>query len=112
MKLVHKIIKFDSEGLIGLHFYEKGLKFPVVIGTYSEWQEIQITYLVNYLKNNNCTTEFMCIWCINHNISYQILYPINKKEIIENLYKYYEFVKLKKKLRRIKSSEESQKRKK
>ena len=37
-----KIINFNPEGMKGLHFYIEGLNFPVAIGTYSDWEEVQV----------------------------------------------------------------------
>lgn len=81
-----------------LHFFVEGLNFPVAIGTYSEWQEVQVSYLAQNIKTGCFNTESICTWCINHGIPYQIIYPISKKVIIHNPYKYYRFLQLKKKL--------------
>lgn len=95
---MNQIIKFDPEGMKGLHFYMEGLNFPVVIGTYSDWEETQVSYLSNHIKDGRFNTEAVCRWCISHRIRYQIVYPIRKRIILKNPYKYYKFLQLKRKL--------------
>ncbi len=34
-----KIIKLPEENLQGVHFFSKGLNFPVVAGSYSKWEK-------------------------------------------------------------------------
>ena len=96
-----RIIKLEQDGLMGLHFYEEGLNFPVVVAIYYEWQEPQISFLGSNVSNKKYNTEDICRWCISHNIPYQILYPIDKKAIIMHPYKYYKFLWLKRRLRNI-----------
>lgn len=93
-----KIIKLPEENLQGLHFFTKGMNFPVVAGAYSEWEKQQLFYLESNLCSTGFNTEALCQWCITHNISYQILYPLKKVSILKNPYKYYKFLQLKKKL--------------
>lgn len=96
-----KIIKLEKEGLVGLYFFEKELNFPIAVGTYSKWQETQVSYLVTSMKNNRYDTEYICRWCISHEIPYQILYPIDKMAILKKPYKYYKFLCLKRKLKKL-----------
>lgn len=93
---MNKIIKLPEDNLQELHFFMQGLNFPVVAGSYSEWEKQQLSYLEKNSKGFN--TEAICQWCINHNIRYQILYPLKKISILKNPYKYYKFIQLKKKL--------------
>lgn len=93
-----KIIKLPEENLQVLHFFAKGLNFPVVAGSYSTWEKQQLSYLEANLNSTGFSTEAICQWCINHNIRYQILYPLKKISILKNPYKYYKFIQLKKKL--------------
>ena len=81
-----------------LHFFAEGLNFPVAIGTYTEWHEVQVSYLAQNIKEGHFNTESICRWCISHSIPYQIIYPISKKVIIKNPYKYYKFLQLKRRL--------------
>ena len=93
-----KVIKLPEENLKGLHFFTKGMNFPVVAASYSEWEKQQLSYLESNLSSTGFNTESICQWCISHNIQYQILYPIRKSSIFKNPYKYYKFIQLKKKL--------------
>ncbi len=93
-----KIIKLPEENLQSLHFFTKGMNFPVVAGSYSLWEKQQLSYLESNLSSTGFNTEALCQWCITHNINYQILYPLKKASILKNPYKYYKFLQLKKKL--------------
>lgn len=93
-----KIINFNPEGMKGLHFYIEGLNFPVAVGTYSDWEEVQVSYLSSNIKNGGFNSEAICQWCISHQIQYRIVYPINKSTIFKNPYKYFKFLQLKRKL--------------
>lgn len=97
-RIMGKIIKLPEENLKGLHFFTSGMNFPVVAGSYSDWEKLQLSYLESNLISVGFNTESICQWCINHNIRYQILYPIRKSSILKNPYKYYKFMQLKKKL--------------
>ena len=50
---MEKIINFNPEGMKGLHFYIEGLNFPIAIGTYSDWEEVQVSYLSSNIKNGS-----------------------------------------------------------
>ena len=91
-----KIIQLPEENLQGLHFYKENLSFPVIIGTYSSWEESQITYL--NLSVSTMKTLDICKWCINHKIHYQILYPINKQEILKDPIRFIFYLILKHKI--------------
>lgn len=92
------IIEFKKENLKVLHFFVEHLDFPVAVASYSDWEEEQISHLENNYKSLKMNTEYICIWCINHQIKYQIIYPINKIFIIKNPYKYLKYLQLKRKL--------------
>lgn len=93
-----KIINFNPEGMKGLHFYIEGLNFPVVLATYSDWEEVQVSYLSKNIQSGSFNSEAICRWCISHQIQYRIVYPIRKSSIFKNPYKYYKFLQLKRKL--------------
>ena len=94
------IIRLELEGMQSLHFFVKGLRFPVVVGMYSDCDELQVDYLLRNLQHGSVNTKRICIWCMNHQISYQILYPIGYYEIIRNPLKYFDFLLLKWSLRK------------
>lgn len=93
-----KLLKFNEEGLKGLHFFMHNLNFPIVAAAYTEWEHTQLTYLENNFKTANFTTESLCQWCINHQIQYQIVYPLSKIFILKNPYKYFRYLQLKSRL--------------
>ena len=93
-----KVIKLPEENLKGLHFFTKGMNFPVVAGSYSDWEKQQLSYLESNLSSTCFNTEAIFHLCISHYIRYQILYPLRKISILKNPYKYYKFMQLKKKL--------------
>ena len=93
-----KIINFNPEGMKGLHFYIEGLNFPIAIGTYSDWEEVQVSYLSSNIKNGGFNSEAICRWCKSHQIQYRIVYPVKKSSIWKNPYKYYKYLQLKRKL--------------
>lgn len=90
-----RILKFNEDGLKGLHFFTERLNFPVAVASYSDWEERQISYLENNFQSGGFTTKTICQWCINHRIQYQIIYPLSIKSIFKNPYKYMKFLELK-----------------
>lgn len=94
-----RIIDFNLDGLQSLHFFVEDVNFPMVIGTYSDWEETQVSYLADNIKKFSWDTEDVCRWCMNHQIQYQIIYPIERSSIIKHPYKYYKFLQLKQKMR-------------
>lgn len=96
------ILKFAKENLRTLHFFVESVNFPVAVASYSDWEEEQISYLENNYKSLKMNTESICIWCINHQIKYQIIYPISKILIIKNPYKYIKYLQLERKLNSLK----------
>lgn len=88
------ILNFDTDSIIGLHFFTENLNFPIAIATYSAWEEQQ----VNYLKHSVhlMTSKDICLWCKHHRISCQIIYPISRKQIFKHPFKYVMYLKLKK----------------
>lgn len=99
-KKIKRIIDFNPEGMLGLHFYVEGLNFPMAVGTYSKWEETQVSYLSNNIRNRNWDTEDICQWCIKHNIQYRIIYPIRKSCIVKHPCKFYKFLQLKQQLKK------------
>lgn len=96
-----RVINFNPDGLQGLHFFVEGVNFPIAVGTYSDWEETQVSYLADNIKNGSWDTEDICRWCESHQIQYQIIYPIRRSCIIKHPYKYYKFLQLKQKLKNV-----------
>ena len=97
--ILKEIIKLPKENLQGIRFFIEGLSFTVVAGYYNEWEERQLSYLVQATKGSRMSTKDICKWCINHNIHYQILYPINKMQILKDPIRFISYLKLKKKIK-------------
>lgn len=79
-----------------MNFFTENMLFPIVVYATSEQEE---QYL-EYLKSVNHSSESLCKWCISHEMSYQIMYPLSKMEIIKHPLKYFLLLKIKKKLKR------------
>jgi hypothetical protein len=89
------MLRFNPENLKALHFFTKGLNYPVAIAAYSDWQEAKLSYLDHNFQKEHFTTEKLCRWCLSYNLPFQIIYPISKKSIIKNPYKFLKFFQLK-----------------
>ena len=94
-------IKLSMYGAKGFHFFTEGLNFLILIGTYSDQEEYQASCLEHNYQNRHFNSEQIAKWCISHHIQYQFLYPIEKRSIIKNPYKYFKFLQLKRKINMI-----------
>lgn len=93
-----KILQFEKEGLVGLHFFVNKLRFPIAIATYSEWDEQQVMYLYSSYEQKGMTSKDLCLWCIRHKVKYQIMYPLEKIPMLKNPLKYMEYLKSKRQI--------------
>lgn len=89
-----QILKFKKDNLKSVNFFTKGIQFPVAIAAYSEWEEQQISYMCKNYNELKMNTEDICKWCIRHHIKYQIMYPMNWKEVVGNPVQYFQYVKM------------------
>lgn len=87
----------ESENIKAVHIYQKNLNFPIVIYICNDWEKVQLSYL--YPGEHN--SESLCRWCISHHIQYQILYPLFIKTIFKNPYKYFKYVQMKNRLKKL-----------
>ena len=92
------ILKFNQKSLKAVRFFTKNLNYPIAMASYNEWQEQQISYLCSNYERLKLNSEELCLWCIRHEIQYQIMYPLKRFPMIRNPYKYYKYLKLKKRL--------------
>ena len=90
-------MKFNTEGLQEVRFIVRNINFPVAIAIYSEWEKVQYNYLMRNI--GKFSTEDICKWCVSHNINYEIVYPLSLWTIIKNPYKYYQYLKMKSRLK-------------
>lgn len=93
-----QMLDFNSSGLKKIHFLTDDLNFPVAIAIYSEEEEMKMSYLLKNIKLGDFSTETICKWCVGHRIQFQIVYPLKKISILKNPYKYYQFIRLKRKI--------------
>ena len=57
-----------------IHFFTKGISFPIAIFTCNDWEKVQLFYLNHNFAKGGFTTLALSKWCINHKIQYQIIY--------------------------------------
>ena len=94
------ILKFKKDNLLSINFFTKGIQFPIAVAAYTEWEEQQISYMSSKYEARRMNSEEICRWCIVHGIKYQIMYPLDYASIIKNPVKYYEYIKMKNKLKK------------
>ena len=94
MKPAGKVLGFREEGLRGLHFYIKGLEFPVVAAEYSVRDEQMLQYLDNIVKKKHIDSAQICQWCISHQIYFSLLYGIRLSHVFRYPGKTWRFLKL------------------
>lgn len=94
MKPAGGVLGFREEGLRGLHFYIKGLEFPIVAAEYSERDAQMFRYLNTYIKKECMNSEEICQWCISHRIYFTLLYGIRLRHVFRNPGKAWRFLKL------------------
>ena len=74
METINKVLGFREDGLRGLHFYIKGLDYPIVVAEYSERDALAIHILEQNVRSGQMNSEQICQWCINHQIYFSFLY--------------------------------------
>ncbi len=99
MKPVEKVLGFQEEGLRGLHFYIKGLEFPVVAAEYSERDAILFQYLDQNVKAGLMDSESICQWCISHQIYFSLLYGIRLSQVFRYPGKTWRFLQMRVRLK-------------
>lgn len=95
------LIQFKQEGLKEIHFLTERINFPIVIPIYSDWEKTQFEYLLCNIESKKFTSYDICKWCITHNLQYQIMYPIKKVSVLKNPYKYFKYIQMTIKLKKI-----------
>lgn len=66
------------------------LKFLIVLYVCSDWEKTQLSHL----DTKKHSSESLIKWFVNHNISYQVIYPIHIKSLIINPHKVLAYVKM------------------
>lgn len=91
-----RILKFPENGLLQLHFFTENLSFPVAVGTYSEQENNKLSYLIRLLQQKEIhSTYALCRWCIAQHMTYQIMYPMSVKSVIQHPVRAYDYLRLK-----------------
>ncbi len=89
------MLSFKEEGMKELHFLTEQLNFPIAIPIYNDWEKTQFQYLLNNIKSTRFNSYEICKWCISHQLTYEILYPLRKSSILKHPYKYYKYLQMK-----------------
>lgn len=86
----------NKEGMKELHILAEGMNYPVAIPIYTEWQgtQFQYQYLLDSVKSAGFSSYDICKWCITHKFKYCVLYPISRKTIFRNPYKYLKYLEM------------------
>lgn len=98
------IIGFPEDGLRALHFYIKGLEYPVVAAEYTQQQAGAFRYLDASVKKGDMNSEQVCQWCINHHIYFRILYGIHLTDALRDLRKTVRFYRMRRRLKQYSAS--------
>lgn len=99
MNPARKVLGFHEEGLRGLHFYIKGLEFPVVAAEYSERDMLMLRFLDQMTGEGNMDSEEICQWCIRHKIYYSLLFGIRLSHVLRYPVKTWRFFRLRGRLK-------------
>ena len=94
-----KVLGFREEGLRGLHFYIKGLDYPIVAAEYSERDAMAIRSLEKNVREGRMTSETICQWCINHKIYFTLLYGFRIRHFFADPRKMWRYLKMRLRLR-------------
>lgn len=101
---MNKIIGFREDGLRGLHFYIRGMEYPVVAAEYTAADSYAFECLDASVKAGKMDSESICEWCMNHRIYFRILYGVRVKNILKDPKKTIRFLKLRSRLRQYSSA--------
>ncbi len=99
MKPAGKVLGFQEEGLRGLHFYIKGLEFPIVAAEYSEKDAQAFKYLDKNVQSGIMDSEDICQWCISHQVYFSVLYGIRFRHVLRYPLKTWRYLKMRVRLK-------------
>lgn len=91
---------FSKDGMKELHILAEGMNYPVAIPVYTDWQGTQVRYLLNSIRSSRLNSYDVCRWCITHKFMYSVVYPLDRKTIFRNPYKYLKYLEMMFKLRK------------
>jgi hypothetical protein len=99
MNAAKEVLGFRKEGLRGLHFYIKGLEYPIAAAEYSERDALAFQYLDENVKAGIMNSERICEWCINHGIYFTFLYGVRIKHVLSDPLKALRFLQMRGRLK-------------
>ena len=99
MEAVNKVLGFREEGLRGLHFFIKGLDYPIAAAEYSERDAMAFSILNQNMKTCPMTSEMICQWCISHRIYFTVLYGFRIKHFLVNPLKMWRYLQMRVRLK-------------
>ncbi len=99
MNTANEVLGFRKEGLRGLHFYIKGLEYPIAAAEYSESDAQAFRFLDKNVKDGIMDSERICEWCINHGIYFTFLYGIRIKHVLSDPLKALRFLQMRGRLK-------------
>ena len=85
---------FNKEGMKELHILSEGMNYPVAVPIYTDWQEMQFQYLLDSIRTAGLSSYDICKWCIAHKFKYCVVYPLGRKTIFNNPYKYLKYLEM------------------
>ncbi|MBQ4177307.1 MAG: hypothetical protein II640_07585 [Lachnospiraceae bacterium] len=99
MNTANEVLGFRKEGLRGLHFYIKGLEYPIAAAEYSERDAQAFRFLDKNVKDGTMDSERICEWCINHGIYFTFLYGVRIKHVLSDPLKALRFLQMRGRLK-------------
>lgn len=70
---MEKILNFDPEGLMKIHFFTDGLEYPIAIAVYSEKEEELLRNMEEMFPTSGFTTMDIVEWCNENELEYVML---------------------------------------
>ena len=99
METAGKVLGFREEGLRGLHFYIKGLDYPIAAAEYSERDAMAFRILDKNVKAGRMTSESICRWCISHRIYFTFLYGFRISHFLTDPRKMWRYLQMRLRLK-------------
>ena len=94
LKWRNVMLDFNKQGMKELHILSEGMNYPVAIHIYTDWQETQFQYLLDSIRTAGLSSYDICKWCIAHKFKYRVVYPLDRKTIFRNPYKYLKYLEM------------------
>ena len=99
METAGKVLGFREEGLQGLHFYIKGLDYPIAAAEYSPRDAMLLRILEKNVADGLMTSEAICEWCISHGIYFTVLYGYSFRHFLADPLKMWRYLQMRVRLK-------------